>query len=59
MKVSIIDEGNKDFVRFDDGSNEIVLIDCDSIQQAEDWLLDNAHKTNWTNSVTFYYIWDS
>ena len=46
---SFIDFELKDFLRYPEGS--VIIIDFDSQEEAEEWLLDNGDDYGWTNMV--------
>lgn len=52
---SFIDNENKDFLRYDDGS--VVMISCDTWEGAEQWLLAKGEKHGWTNTGVKYFNW--
>ena len=56
MKVSIIDNGNKDFLH--DEKDNVIILDVKTVDEAEDWLLNNESKTDWSNKGTRYHVWD-
>ena len=63
MQYSFIDFKLKDFVRYDDFDKDnfenVVIIDANSNEEAEDWLLKHADsETDWTNSGTRFWCWD-
>ena len=53
---SFIDQGNMDFVK--DENEETIRIKCNNKEEAEDWLLTNHSKTDWTNSGTSFHCWE-
>jgi len=55
-KWSFIDNGNRDFVRGDDG--EIVIIDAECGEDCEDWMMGNMNKTDCSNQGIIYHEWD-
>ena len=52
---SFIDNENKDFLRYEDGSR--VMISTDTWEGAENWLLNNGKKYGWTNTGVKYFNW--
>lgn len=53
---SFIDFGTKDFLREENG--EVLIVNLNSFQEAEDWLLKNGEKYDWNNEGTKYWCWD-
>lgn len=53
---SFIDHGLCDFLR--DENDEVIKIECESYDEAEDWLMKNHQNTDWTNEGTLYFKWE-
>lgn len=53
---SFIDFGQKDFLRNDSG--DVIIVDVNSYEDAEDWLLKNGEENGWTNKGVRYWDWD-
>ena len=53
---SFIDHGNQDFLRDENG--EVIRRQFADTYEAENWLLDNEAKTDWSNQGTTFWNWD-
>lgn len=56
LKYSFIDNDNRDFLRDENG--EVMVILCDTFEEAEDWLLTHGETIGWTNSGVKYFNWN-
>lgn len=55
-KFSFIDFENKDFLRNE--NDEVIIIDVQHNQAAEEWLLKNGGNYGWTNKGVRYWCWN-
>lgn len=55
-KFSFIDFGWKNFLT--DSQGDVIVINCDSYYEAEEWLLEHGEKHGWTNQGVKYFCWD-
>ena len=56
MTYSFIDFGTRDFLR--DAFGDPVEIQCNSYEEAEEWLLAFGESNGWTNTGVRYWCWE-
>lgn len=54
---SFIDFGWNNFLT--DGFGKVLTRQFGSFKEAEDWLLENGEKYNWTNKGVKYFCWEA
>lgn len=55
-KFSFIDFGWKNFLT--DSQGDVLILEFDSFDEAEEWLLKNGKNYGWTNEGVKYWCWD-